>query len=426
LTFERAEDVPYREYPAVARPVLGSRYCTVCGIDDQPLPFLLWSDEPFTGDVVTRELTRLGFAVVGLHRTRDPHSPWAARVAGDPEQPAQAYVGRFHGDCGTVEWVGLWSRRSGHVVHDQPGHGWRADPAAELLCDRRDDDTMVMLTEQQATGLAILAGHRLPTAAELADLLRAEEDSHWSGQQRWQRFYDHRAALFAADAQRVRAEGARLAGAPPPRRQVSRQEDRRRLVARIPALAVRVGEPFPLVRFLVGDFQDRPADGGYGSCTALCNRLDVVTGSGERVRLTLEMRVRGGLLVHPGVVTPYCPAEAGYLDDPELVAAQSGQRWPDPLWCAVLPVSPARFELWGRPRAGSMAGSPALRRLSIAVAFPGSGEFVAVPAWSDTFHLWDYFTDAGSPLADGEEGHEIFVPDDVNLMKAVQARIVEW
>jgi hypothetical protein len=50
---------------------------------------------------------------------------------------------------------------------------------------------------------------------------------------------------------------------------------------------------------------------------------------------------------------------------------------------------------------------------------------VAVPAWSDTFHLWDHYTSADE-LPATDEGHEVFVPDDINLMKAVQARIVEW
>ena len=146
-----------------------------------------------------------------------------------------------------------------------------------------------------------------------------------------------------------------------------------------------------------------------------------MTGSGETVGLTLELMVRGGLLVHPGAVTPYCPGEADYADDPELALARAGQQWPDPLWCAVFPVSPARFEIWGWPATPTTVR----QNLSIAVTFPGGREFVAVPAWSDTFHLWDYFT-AGGPMPAQEEGYEIFVPDDLNLTKTVRARIVEW
>jgi hypothetical protein len=430
VTFEHTHAVPYREYPPAARPVLGVRYCTVCGISDKLSAryehnFLLWSDEPFTPAVVTREMARLGFEVVEVFRTPDAHRPWTAHVAAGPERTAETYVGRFHVDCSAVHWIGLWSRHRDRVVHDQPEHGWRALPASQVLYDQHDQyevpsDAVVVLTEQQAVGLAILAGRRLPTASELAAALRSEEETRWAGQQLWKRFYDHRAARFAADVERIREEAARLAGVPPERRPVSYREDAERAVAGIPPLPVRVGEPFPLVRFLIGSFHDRWRD-GYGSYTTLCNRLDVMTGGGESITLTLEVMVRGGLLVHPGAVTPYCPAEADYLDDPELALAQAGQRWPDPLWCAVFPVSPARFEVWGRPATASAA----LRRLSIALTFAGGKEFVAVPAWSDTFHLWDYFATAGALPADGE-GHEIFVPDDINLMKEVQARIVEW
>jgi hypothetical protein len=430
LTFEHIDAVPYREYPVAARPVLGVRYCTVCGIRDRLSAryehnFLLWSDEPFTASVVAREMTRLGFEIVDVFRTRDRHQPWAAQIAGGPQWAEETYIARFGGDWSTVEWIGLWSRHRDRVIHDDPDHGWLAMTASQALYDQHDlsespSDAVVVLTEQQAVGLAILAGRRLPTESELAAALRAEEESRWSGEHLWKRFYDDRAALFAADRERVRAEAVRLADAPPQRQPISDQEDGQRVAARLPALAVRVGEPFPLVRFLIGSFHDRRPD-DYGSYTVLCNRLDVVTGGGETVSLTLELMVRGGLLVHPGAVTPYCPAEADYLDDPELALAQAGQRWPDPLWCAVFPVSPARFEIRGRPASTSAA----LRRLSIAVTFPGSQEFVAVPAWSDSFHLWDYFATAGTLPAD-ETGQEIFVPDDINLMKPVQARIVEW
>jgi hypothetical protein len=430
LTFERIDAVPYREYPAAARPVLGVRYCTVCGISGKLSAryehnFLLWSDEPFTAAVVAREMSRLGFEIVDVFRTRDTQRPWAAHITGGPERATETYVGRFHGDCSAIEWIGLWSRHRGRVVHDNPDHGWRALPASQALYDQHDlseapSDAVVVLTGQQAVGLAILAGRRLPRAGELSAALRAEEEARWAGEQLWKRFYDHRAAQFAGDVKRVRAEGARLVDAPPERQPVSYPEDGQRVAARLPALGVRVGEQFPLVRFLIGSFHDRWRD-GYGSYTTLCNRLDVVTGGGETVGLTLELMVRGGLLVHPGAVTPFCPAEADYLDDPELALAQAGQRWPDPLWCAVFPVSPARLEVWGRPSAPSAA----LRRLTIALTFPGSEEFVALPAWSDTFHLWDYFATAGTLPAHGA-AHEIFVPDDINLMKVVRARIVEW
>ena len=429
MTFEQAGAVPYREYPAAARPVLGVRYCTVCGISGELSArydhnMLLWSDEPFTATVVAREMTHRGFKVVDVRRSGDPHRPWDAEVERGPEQTAETYVGRFTDGCDAVEWIGLWSRHRDRVIHDQRGHGWRALPASRVLYDQHDQyespsAAVVVLTEQQATGLAILAGCRLPTVSELADALRAEEESRWAGQHLWKRFYDHRAAVFADDVRRVRAEADRLVDAPPERRPVAFREDGERVVAEIPAREVRVGEPFPLVRFLVGSFHDRWKD-SYGSYTTLCNRLAVVTG-GETIGLTLELLVRGGLLVHPGAVTPYCPAEADYLEDPELAPAQAGQRWPDPLWCAVFPVSPARFEIWGRP-AGSVT---ALRRFSIALTFPGGKEFVAVPAWSDTFHLWDHYAAADELPAAGE-GHEVFVPDDINLMKAVQARIVEW
>ena len=140
MTLEHAEAVPYREYPAAARPVLGVRYCTVCGIsgelsDRYEHNYLLWSDEPFTPAVVAREMTALGFEVISVFRTRDAQQPWAARITGGPELPAESYVGRFHGDWSAVRWIGLWLRRRGYVVHDQPDHGWRAVAATQALYD---------------------------------------------------------------------------------------------------------------------------------------------------------------------------------------------------------------------------------------------------------------------------------------------------
>jgi hypothetical protein len=137
--------------------------------------------------------------------------------------------------------------------------------------------------------------------------------------------------------------------------------------------------------------------------------------------------VRGGLLVHGPAFTPFCPAEADYADDPELDLAQSGDRGREPLWCAVFPASPAHLEIWGMPTSPTTPTS-ALRRLSIALSFPDGETYAAVPAWNDTFHQWQHFVLAGSDLVSAPRrgpGREIFVPDDINLMKTVQARILE-
>jgi hypothetical protein len=136
--------------------------------------------------------------------------------------------------------------------------------------------------------------------------------------------------------------------------------------------------------------------------------------------------VCGGLIVHGPTYTPYCPVEADYTDDPDLDLAPSGHHLPDPLYCAVFPASPANLEIWGIP-ASSRSASPMLRQLSIALTFPDGQEFTAVPAWTDTFHQWRHFhrIEPGTPTpARRTFGREIFVPDDINLMKAVQARLL--
>ncbi len=243
----------------------------------------------------------------------------------------------------------------------------------------------------------------------------------------------HRVAVLADEVQRLRAEAARLADTPPHRQPVFYASDREQVVAGIPALRVDVGEVFPLLRFLVGDFRDRGPDRTrYGSYTVFGNRLDVVPPEGETVALALQVMVRGGLLVHPPAFTPFCPAEADYASDPaaalELRLAQSGQRWPRPMSSAVFPVSPAKLEIWGlpTPAAAPRTAPAALRGLGIALTFPGELELVAVPAWRGTFHQWERFVaadDTELPPTRGS-GHEVFVPDDINVMKTVHARIL--
>ena len=54
--------------------------------------------------------------------------------------------------------------------------------AGQVLYEQRDlyelrRDNVVFLTERQATGLAIVAGRRLPTALELAASIRTAEET---------------------------------------------------------------------------------------------------------------------------------------------------------------------------------------------------------------------------------------------------------
>jgi hypothetical protein len=272
--------VPFREYPVEVRPVLGVRYCTVCGVVGEPGSryehgWLLWADEPFTAAIVAREMTSLGFQVIEVSGAQNPQQPWSAAISAGPPHWADIYVGIFDRDCASIGWVGLWSRRAGRVVHDMSEQRWQAVDADQVLYEQRDlyelpRDDVVILTAAQATGLAIVAGQRLPTATEITATVRTAEQADWSRTQLWQRFHDHRAQLFADEVQRLRAEGARLGDTPPHRQTAPFVHDRDRVVAGIPGLPVRVGAPFPLLRFLVGTFHDRTTGrSGYGSCTVV-------------------------------------------------------------------------------------------------------------------------------------------------------------
>jgi hypothetical protein len=317
-------------------------------------------------------MTGRGFQVVAVSASPRRRLPWTARISAGPPALASTYVGLFGENCADVRWVGWWSRETGYVVYDSPGEGWRATEADRVLYEQRDlyelaKDDAVMLTEAQATGLAVLAGRRLPTDTELTAAIRAQDEALDLRRQRWQRFYQHRADLHAADIQRLRAQAARLADAEPRRQPVSSWQERDQTVAAIPALQARLGDTFSLLRFLVGTFHDRDRGGrGYGSYTVFCNRLEVIGAGGGTIGLTLELMVRGGLLVHGPAYTPYCPAEADYTDDPDLDLAPSGHHLPDALYCAVFPASPANLEIWAIP-ASYRSASPILRQLSIAV-----------------------------------------------------------
>lgn len=290
-------------------------------------------------------------------------------------------------------------------------------------------DRAVILTERQAAGLAITAGRRLPTPADLDAAVRTVEEATWTSEQLWERFYDHRAAVHAADIRRVRAWGARLADVAPQRQPANYRAGHDTIVAQQPTLPVRVDEVFPLVRFLIGNFRDRgPGPRRYGWHTASCNRLDVTTTDGHHVTLTLDLMIRGGVAVHDPV-TPFCPAETDYAADPDLALARSGQRRPTPMISAVFPVSPAQLAVWARPTPPAPA-TPALQQLGIALTFPGAQHFTAEPAWTGSSHHWERFTATtatGEPAPSTAAGStsRIFVPDDINLMKTVHARIME-
>jgi hypothetical protein len=130
--------------PGHGQPVLGVRYCTVCAVvgklsDRYEHGYLLWSDEPFTADVVTRAMTARGFHIEQVTRSANEDQPWAATISAGPPHPDLTYVGRFHrGDCAAIGWVGLWSRYHGYVVHDKPGTGWHAAYPDHVLYDQHD------------------------------------------------------------------------------------------------------------------------------------------------------------------------------------------------------------------------------------------------------------------------------------------------
>lgn len=405
----------FTEYPDELGRILGVRYRTVCRLEPDrygfDLPQLLWADEPFDAAVVERELLGRGFHDVSV-RWNEPRGPWWARVGGDGPAGEERWIGFIrHGRAGRVG-VGRWPHRSQYVVTYKDG--WRASGAGTALYDKYDEphSWVVGLTRHQAELLSFADGRPLPTDAEVAAAVQAVLDARQDSWDRRDRFYAARAARFATEVADLRAEGARLAVSPPvSRHREDSDEGRSRAVAGIPALPVRPGESFPLLRFLVGHFSDRPVHGRFhGAYQVRCNRLALTVADGVTLDLTLHVSMVGGSL-WGRPVTPYLPAEADYTGDPGFSSSLA-------LTSTVFPASPVSLTIQGRLEPVPLRWTP----LSMVLTFPGGQEYVTEPLRAGAPNVWGIMHRYdGRPV--GPEVR-LFVPDDINLLKPVRARLI--
>ena len=402
----------HREYPAASREILGARYCTVCQVnDDDHHAVLLWSDEPFTEEIVRREMTALGWTVTEVRTTGKVSQPWVARMSGRRADRPETYVACFNDhDYTAMIWICRWPTGDCVIYEDGAG-GWTTRYSLAALYfwhdqweDPRDD--MVLLTKRQAVGIAEIAGKRLPTDEETVAALAAYRAAQEAKRRRWDGLYEARAARFAPQVARWRAESARLAADPPAQQKISTWDEGARIGSRTEAVRVRPGEPFPLLRFLVGFFAG-------GDHRVQCNRIIVETAGGETLELTLGFTLKNRADVRAGAVTPFCPAEADYPTDPDYVAALAVNGKSKGLNGGVFPVSSGRLELEGRP-ARTLKDPGAMRGLRIALTFPGGEEVVADDGWLISYFSWDKF---------GRE-RALFVPFDLHLLKLVRARFI--
>jgi hypothetical protein len=419
----------YLEYPEELRRVLGVRYCTLCLLEPErygfDLPQLLWANEPFDAAVVERELLDRGWLDVSV-RPGSPEGPWLARVGGDP--PAgDRWVGFRLGDdhAGRIT-VARWPHKSPYLILYSSQNGlWRAIGASTLLYDKYDSPKphAIGLTRHQAERLSLAEGRPPPTDAEVATALRAESDRWRAFSDRRDRFYAARAARFAAETADLRTEAERLAAVPPPLHRTDGVDDRKRVVAALPPVPVRLGESFPLLRFLVGLAHDGPARArSRRAYRMLCNRLGVTVADGVTLDLTLEVSMRGGPF-WGRIATPYVPAEADLVRDPAFPALKP----PTPphvcLSSEVFPASPLHLTIRGEVDPATLPDR--WRPLGIVLTFPGGIEYVTVPlvatgvnpAWH-TARRHDAGRGAVGPEAN------LYVPDDINLLKPVRARLV--
>jgi hypothetical protein len=418
----------YKQYPEELGRILGVRYCTLCMLEPErygfDLPQLLWADEPFDAAVVERELLDRGWRDVSVG-AGSPAGPWRARVGGDPPD-GDRWVGFNHGSdyAGRVT-VARWPHKSPYLIlYSTRQRNWWATGAATALYDKYDipKPYVVGLTRHQAERLSLAQGRPPPTDAEVAAALRAEHDRWQAFSERRDRFYAARAARFAAEVAGLRAEAARLAAVSPPRQREDGEEGRRRAVAAVPAVPVRPGESFPLLRFLVGYVNDRPADGRYrGAYQVRCNRLAVTGADGVTLDLTLHVSMVGGT-ISGRIATPYVPAEADFVGDPAFAALKPPLAPHVVLSSDVFPASPVKLTIrgWLDPATVPDRWQP----FGIVLTFPGGSEYITVPLTAGASPVW--YTARRYDEGRGAVGPEVhlYVPDDITLLTPVRARLV--
>lgn len=418
----RTSGRPWLEHSPEARQALGARYATVCAIasphdDTYEHGYLLWSDEPFTERAVTRQMTALGFTVTAVGATGHRWHPWQVAVSAGPDTRLPTHVVAFRGDYTTAGWLGIWSRTAGRVLYDSPEEGWKtAGTLHTLYADKGlwedPHDWVALVTAEQAERVARQLGRRLPGVAGLDAAVRADRavvERRWA---LWAEFTARRLERFAVEVRQVIEEGDRLAAVDPPRRAVAYVAGRHREAERIAAVPVRAGESFPLVRFLIGSFRDRRR-GGVGDYDVHCNRLALTAPGGERLDLVLELQLSHYSQAHDEAFTPYCPDEAAWRDDPAIPAQLAAERPPIAIPALVFPVSPTAIRITARPLPATRDPGR-WRDLRLTLTFPDGGEWTTPPGWDDDCFRWRRFRSA-------REG-EIFVPDDVDVMKGVRAR----
>jgi hypothetical protein len=420
-------------YPEMLRRTLGVRHTAACELHSGQRrfshPVLLWSDEPFDAAGVERALRDLGWREVTVPTPAPPGSTWwRALVDGEPSENPLCYVGRAGANSPTGFLVGYWSGRSETmVIFHLAEERWLIASVNDLLYDKDDDprDWVFLLTRGQAEALCLAEGRPLITDAEVDALLRADRDARQAFWWRRDRFYDHRAGRFRAAAAEMRAAAGLRADDPPARQPVDGRDEAARVAAEIPPVPVRLGESFPLLRFLVGYFRDRASYREHpGAYQVHCNRLALAL-PGEGV---LDLALHLGMAptsVFRDVVTPFLPVEADYRSDPGLADLDPPEGRNLRLGYKAFPVSPANMSIVGR--SGAETTLPGrVEGLGLVLTFPGDLEYIIGPE----DHSAVYFHLGGACPFDREKGAAVgpsvalHVPDSIDLIKTVRARLV--
>jgi hypothetical protein len=252
---------------------------------------------------------------------------------------------------------------------------------------------------------------------------------------RLQRLCQARADQFVERRNQLRAEAARLAALPPRREQVRTVGDMDRTVAQRPALPVRFGDRFPLLRFMVGAFQD--ANDRYGTSASHyfhCNRVVVTAPGGAQVDLVLTVSLQELVLATRLSVTPYCPSEGYQIEDADFdvdsrhdkLVRLSFSPVEEKALSRIFPASSALLAVSLKYARGSGEDAEALRSTALALAFPGGQRYLTADGWDGSSMYCDEFVPADRGFLASSRwisgSVRIFVPPDPYLLKLVWAR----
>lgn len=473
----RAPSTGFREYPVELRSVLGARYCTTClvirpGGSTDGEAELLQGDEPFTADVVARRLRGRGSEVASVRRL-GPRKEWVAELAvsgrdalenqepavggeagigGAPaagrrndeadagQPPAYRYlalVGKDYVEVRNVVRYGTRGEHGEYVAYNWRRHRW--DTARDLGTLRHEDhdgERFLRVSREQAERLARGFGQELPSDDVLDAVIGEGTRRRRSMAEGRQELYAARAERFAGCVAQLRTEGVRLEALPPQPLQVPGRDDRDRLVALQPALPVRFGEAFPLLRFMIGTFQagnDRHRLSAHHEFH--CNRVALNIADGTELDFVLAVSLYGNVLASRFSLTPFCPQEGYEVDESDF---DLDSRYAKLIGLGYSPLEDkASSRVFPASRAGLRIEMAAARdacrtvvgQVALALTFPGGRRYLTAQGWEGGNRLScaefvpaDRGFLASSPWLTGEL--DIFVPDDPHLLKTVWASFV--